>query len=138
MSETEIREFVERFEAAWAARDASAFQALWHPHGRLHYPFVERVIEGREIGALNDLTKRHAPDLTWNLLGWTSRGEVIIVEWESSNRYGDRIVTWRGVDKITLQDGKIIEEVVYTDTAPLQALRRGARFDALLQLPAPQ
>jgi hypothetical protein len=36
---------------------------------------------------------------TWTLLGWTSRGDVVVVEWESSNRYGDRIVTWRGVTR---------------------------------------
>jgi hypothetical protein len=136
MSEIEIHEFVERFRAAWAARDASAFLALWHPHGVLRYPFANRVIKGSEIGMLNDITKRNAPALTWTLIGWTSRANVVVVEWESSNRYGDRVLTWRGVDKLTLLDGKIIEEIVYVDTAPLQALRRGERFDALIQLPA--
>jgi hypothetical protein len=36
---------------------------------------------------------------------------------------------------MTLRDGKIIEEIVYCDTAPLQALRRGMKFDALIQFP---
>jgi len=135
MSEIEIQAFVERFAAAWEAREAGAFLALWHPHGTLHYPFANRVIRGSEIGLLNDLTKRAAPALTWTLLHWTSRGDVVVIEWESSNRYGDRVVTWRGVDKITLRDGKILEEVVYADTAPLHALRRGEPFDALIQLP---
>jgi len=136
MSALDIQRFVERFEAAWAARDANGFLALWHPHGVLHYPFANRVIRGSEIGLLNDLLRRGAPELTWRLLGWTARGEVVVIEWQSSNRYGDRVLTWRGVDKITLQDGKIIEEIVYADTAPLQALRRGERFEALIQLPA--
>lgn len=135
MSEIQIRQFVERFGAAWAARDGRAFLALWHPHGELHYPFANRVIKGSEVGMLNDLTRRNAPALTWTMVDWTSRNDVVVVEWESSNRYGDRVVTWRGVDKITLQDGKIIQEVVYADTAPLQALRRGTPFDALIQLP---
>jgi hypothetical protein len=135
MSEIEIQAFVERFNAAWQARDGDAFLALWHPHGALHYPFANRAIRGSEIGLLNDLTKRNAPALTWRLLHWTSRGDVVVIEWESSNRYGDRVVTWRGVDKITLHDGKILEEIVYADTAPLQALRRGERFEALILLP---
>jgi len=135
MTEVERQEFVTKFAAAWAAKDGDAFLALWQADGQLHYPFANRVIKGSEIGMLNDLTKTNAPRLTWKLIDWTARGDVIVVEWESSNQYGDRVVTWRGVDKLTFRDGKIIEEIVYTDTAPLQALRRGTSFDALMQLP---
>ncbi|HEY3950528.1 nuclear transport factor 2 family protein [Phenylobacterium sp.] len=136
MTDQDAQDFVDRFAAAWAARDASAFLALWHPHGTLHYPFAGRVIAGREIGALNDFTKAQSPHLVWNLVGWTRRGDVIVIEWRTTNRIGDREVAFGGVDKLTLKDGKIIEEVVYTDTAPLQAARRGERFEALIQLPA--
>ena len=135
MTDTETQAFVDRFAAAWAAKDGAAFQRLWHPEGKLHYPFASRVIRGDEIGKLNDLTKANAPHLTWKLLSWTSRGDVVVVEWESSNRYGEHVVTWRGVDKLTLKGGKIIEEVVYADTAPLQALRQGKPFEALIQVP---
>ena len=136
MTEQEAEDFVDRFAAAWSARDSNAFLALWHPDGQLHYPFANRTLQGREIGMLNDLVTANAPHLTWALVGWTSRGDVLVIEWESSNRYGDRTVRWRGVDKLTLVDGRIIEEIVYTDTAPLQALRQGRAFDALIQLPA--
>lgn len=135
MTETDFQAFVDKFAAAWAAKDSAAFLALWHADGKLHYPFANRIIYGREIGLLNDLTAKHSPQLTWKLLGWTARGNVCVVEWESSNRYGDTVVTWRGVDKLTLVDGKIMEEIVYADTAPLQALRQGRAFDALIQLP---
>ena len=135
MTDLEKQTFVDNFAAAWAARDGDAFLALWDPHGRLHYPFANRVIMGAEIGKLNDLTKTHAPRLTWKLVDWTSRGDVVVIEWESSNRYGEHVIVWRGVDKMTLRDGKIIEEIVYCDTAPLQALRRGMKFDALIQFP---
>ena len=135
MTDLEKQTFVNNFAAAWAARDGDAFLALWHPDGQLHYPFANRVIKGCEIGKLNDLTKAHAPQLTWKLVDWTSRDDVVVIEWESSNRYGERVIVWRGVDKMTLRDGKIIEEIVYCDTAPLQALRRGMKFDALIQFP---
>ena len=135
MTEIEAQTFVDNFAAAWAARSADAFLALWHPDGQLHYPFANRVLEGSEIGKLNDLTKTRAPQLTWTLLDWTSRGDVVVIEWESSNRYGEHLMVWRGVDKLTLRDGKIIEEIVYADTAPLQALRLQTKFDALIQFP---
>lgn len=135
MTVSDLQDFVNRFAAAWALKDGAAFLALWHRDGKLHYPFASRVIHGHEIGLLNDLTAKTSPHLTWTLLGWTSRGNVCVIEWESSNRYGETVVTWRGVDKLTLVDGKIIEEIVYADTAPLQALRQGRAFDALIQLP---
>ena len=135
MTDTEAQAFVDRFAAAWAAKDGAAFLALWHPEGKLHYPFASRVIGGDEIGKLNDLTKANTPHLTWKLLSWTARGDLVVIEWESSNRYGEQLVTWRGVDKLTLKDGKIIEEVVYADTAPLQAMRQGKPFEALIQFP---
>jgi hypothetical protein len=135
MTDNEKQVFVDSFAAAWAARNGDAFLALWHPHGQLHYPFANRVLEGSEIGKLNDLTKTRAPHLTWQLVDWTSRGDVVVIEWESSNRYGEQLIVWRGVDKLTLRDGKIIEEIVYADTAPLQARRLGTKFDALIQFP---
>ncbi|WP_170181779.1 nuclear transport factor 2 family protein [Phreatobacter stygius] len=135
MTDIEKQDFVDRFAAAWAARDGDAFLALWHPEGLLHYPFADRVIKGGEIGKLNDLTSKVSPNLTWALVDWTSRGDIVVLEWQCSNRFGDHVVTWRGVDKFTLRDGRIIEEIVYTDTAPLQALRQGTRFDALIRFP---
>jgi hypothetical protein len=135
MTLADAEEFVTRFAAAWAARNSEMFLALWWPEGKLHYPFASRVIRGCEIGMLNELTKSRSPDLRWSMIDWTARGNVIVVEWESSNRFGDGVRCWRGVDKLTLRDGRIIEEVVYADTAPLQALRRGETFEALIPIP---
>jgi ketosteroid isomerase-like protein len=135
MTETEASDFVTRFAAAWDARDGSAFLALWHEDGLLHYPFANRVLRGGEIGKLNDLLKATAPALTWKLLSWSWRNDVVVVEWESSNVYAEHTLTWRGVDKLTLRDGKIIEEIVYSDTAPLRELREGRKFPSLIPLP---
>ena len=97
MTESDAQEFVTNFAAAWAARSGEAFLALWHPEGQLHSPFYSRIVSGRELGKLNDVQKAQVPDLSWALVGWTWRGDVVVIEWESSNRYGDKIVRWRGV-----------------------------------------
>lgn len=132
MREAEAADFVRRFAAA---RSTGRGEELWHSHGRLHYPFADRVVGGDEIGQLNDLTAAQAPGLTWELLGWTFRGSVIVVEWRCANRYGDQTVRWSGVDKLTIEDGRISEEIVYADTGPLQAMRLGRQFEALMRLP---
>jgi hypothetical protein len=135
MTEQQMYQFVQCFSNAWARKEAALFESLWHPHGVLIYPYANRRIAGREIGRLNELTLRSAPALTWTLLGWTWRNDVVVIEWRSTNVYGERRLEWSGVDRITLEDDKIIEEIVYADTAPLREIREGRTFEPLIKLP---
>jgi ketosteroid isomerase-like protein len=134
MTDADIQDFVTRFAAAWAARDGAAFLALWHPDGVLRTPFAGRAIAGSELGRLNDIQKEQAPDLVWQLLDWTSRGDVVILEWQNSRVIGGKRFDFRGIDKFRLRDGKIAEEVVYADTAPLRAMRSGEKLAALIDI----
>ena len=134
MSETEVQEFVTKFAATWAAREGAAFTALWHADGVLHTPLLDRPLAGSEIARLNDVQVQVAPDLVWQLLDWTWRGDTVIVEWQSSRVVDGKRFDWRGVDKLRLRDGKICEERVYMDTALLRARRTGAALPPLLPL----
>jgi ketosteroid isomerase-like protein len=134
MSDVEVQEFVTKFAAASAARDGAAFLALWHADGVLNTPLYDRLIAGRELGRLNDMQKEVAPDHVWQLIDWTHRGDVVIIEWQSTRTACGKRFDWRGVDKFTLKDGKILEERVYMDTAPLRALRTGATLEPILTL----
>jgi ketosteroid isomerase-like protein len=134
MTDIEIQDFVTRFAAAWAARDGEAFLALWHPEGWLHSPLYDRPVAGRELGHLTEMVRERAPDSVWQLLDWTARGDTVIVEWQNTRTAGGKRFDWRGVDKFRLRDGKIVEERVYTDTAPLRAVAKGERLDAIIPL----
>jgi ketosteroid isomerase-like protein len=134
MTNTEIEDFVTRLAAAWAERDGEAFLSLWHPEGTLYYPYTDRPLKGSELGRLVQIQNETLPDLVWQLLDWTSRGDVIIVEWQCSRYISNKRFYWRGVDKLRLREGKIIEERVYADTAPLRALRTGAVLEPLTRL----
>jgi ketosteroid isomerase-like protein len=134
MTDAEIQDFVTRFAAAWAARDGAAFSALWHADGVLHYPFTDRPVAGAEIARLNEVQREAAPDLVWQLLDWTARGDVVIIEWQSTRFIAGERFDWRGVDKFRLRDGKIAEERVYADTAPLRARHSGGVLEPILRL----
>jgi ketosteroid isomerase-like protein len=129
MTDAEIQDFVTRFAAAWAARDGKAFLDLWHPEGLLRTPMVGRTVKGSELDRLLEVQIAAAPDFVWQLLDWTSRGDVSIVEWQTTRIVNGKRFSWRGVDKFRLKAGKIIEEVVYCDTAPLRALRTGEALE---------
>jgi ketosteroid isomerase-like protein len=134
MTDAEIQEFVTRFAAAWATRDAEAFLALWHPEGLLHHAILDRPLKGAELGRLVETQNELAPDLVWQLLDWTSRGDVVIVEWQNTRFIDGKRMAYRGVDKFRFRDGKIIEERVYMDTAPLRALRGGEPLKPIMRL----
>lgn len=131
MTDAEIQDFVTRFAAAWAARDGNAFLDLWHPEGLLHTPLVNRPIAGSELPQLLEVQTEAAPDFVWQLLDWTARGDVVIIEWQTTRFINGTRFSWRGVDKFRFRGGKIIEERVYCDTAPLRALRSGEALEPI-------
>jgi ketosteroid isomerase-like protein len=131
MTDTEIQDFVTRFAAAWAARDGNAFLDLWHPEGLLHTPLVDRPLAGSELPRLIEVQSAAAPDFVWQLLDWTARGDVVIIEWQTTRFIEGTRFSWRGVDKFRFKGGKIIEERVYCDTAPLRALRSGETLEPI-------
>lgn len=131
MTDAEIQDFVTRFAAAWAARDGNAFLDLWHAEGLLHTPMVGRTVKGSELGRLLEVQTAAAPDFVWQLLDWTSRGDVVIVERQTSRIVNGKRFDWRGVDKFRIREGKVIEERVYCDTAPLRALRSGETLEPI-------
>jgi ketosteroid isomerase-like protein len=131
MTDAELQDFVTRFAAAWAARDGNAFLDLWHPEGTLNTPLVGRTVKGSELNRLMEVQKAAAPDFVWQLLDWTSRGDVVIVEWQTTRIVNGARFDWRGVDKFRIRASKIIEERVYCDTAPLRALRTGETLEPI-------
>jgi ketosteroid isomerase-like protein len=61
--------------------------------------------------------------MVWQLLDWTSRGDVVVIEWQAPRTVGGQRLDWRGVDKFRPRDGRIAEERVYMDTAALRSMR---------------
>jgi ketosteroid isomerase-like protein len=134
MTDEEVQNFVTRFAAAWAGRDGNAFLELWHPDGMLHTPLVNRPVAGSELPRLLEVQTAAAPDFVWQLLDWTSRGDVVIVEWQTTRNVNGVRFEWRGVDKFRIRDGRIAEERVYSDTAPLRAFRSGEKLEPITTL----
>jgi ketosteroid isomerase-like protein len=131
MTTEEVQDFVTRFAAAWATRDGNSFLELWHPDGTLTTPLVDRPVKGSELAKLIEVQTVSAPDFVWQLLDWTSRGNVVTIEWQTTRHVEGRRFEWRGIDKFRLSDGKIAQEVVYSDTAPLRAFRSGERLEPI-------
>ena len=121
MMPVEHEAFVAAFAAAWAARDPGAFDALWHADGVLVHPVLAGPVHQRDLATFQQRLTESVPDLTWRLDGWAGRDDRVFVEWTCIAMIGGRKTSWSGVDRFRLRDGKIVEEVVYSDTQPLWA-----------------
>ena len=133
MTDADVEAFVLKFAAAWATRDADQFLALWHPDGILRTPFVGRPVAGSELGKLTEVQAQKSRTV-WQLIDWASRGDVVIIEWQNSGFADGKRFDFRGVDKFRLRDGKIAEEIVYADTAPLRAALKGETLEPMMML----
>jgi hypothetical protein len=91
-------------------RKGKAFLDLWHPDGLLNTPMVGRTVKGNELDRLLEAQIAAGPDFVWQLLDWTSRGDVVIVEWQTTRFINGSRFSWRGVDKFRVRDGKVAEE----------------------------
>jgi len=58
----------------------------------------------------------------------------VVIEWQTTRFANGRRLDWRGVDKLRLSGGRILEERVYMDTAPLRAARAGVALEPILSL----
>jgi hypothetical protein len=96
---------------------------------------AETFVAKFAVAALRALLRAGNPRLVWSLVDWTWRGDVVVIEWESTLPAGEELTRWRGVDKLTLREGRIAEEIVYSDPSPLLALRSGRAIETLVPLP---
>jgi hypothetical protein len=130
MTESEAVEFVAKLGSVWGNGVNDAFTDVWHPDGMLEHPMLDEQLRGVDIPSLQ---LAGAPDLKVEIIGWTWREDVVVVEWSVRRSLSGHEFSWQGLEKITLRDGKILKEVVYSDTAPLRALRRGKTVEPMMK-----
>ncbi|HEY4044429.1 MAG TPA: nuclear transport factor 2 family protein [Rhodopila sp.] len=135
MTESEAQDFVARYAAVWAAGISDDFRTVWDEDGMLNHPMLDRPLKGRDVPTLHRMQKAAAPTLIWRVAGWTWREDIVVVEWLCTTAAANGPFAWRGMDKFRVRDGKIIEETVYSDTAPLRAARRGEAVEPMMRFP---
>ena len=57
-------------------------------------------VKGSELDRLMEVQTAAAPDFVWQLLDWTSRGDVVIVEWQTTRVINGARFDWRGVEQV--------------------------------------
>jgi ketosteroid isomerase-like protein len=108
-----VRELIERYNAAWNAQDVDAIHSEHHPDIVFHNHTADERAEGA------DVVREHIARIFENnpTLRFTTRSlqvgeDFAVCEWTAST--GTR--EWDGVDVFPIRDGKIARKDVYSSS----------------------
>lgn len=111
--------FVERFEAAWNARDPTLLADLLDSDVVLYQPLIP-PLRGREA-AVRSLSSflRLVSDLEMTVHDSIRQADRVWIEFSFRGYVGRRRVEWRLVDWTRLSHGRVSERRAYFDPIPL-------------------
>jgi len=118
-----VRQLIERYNAAWNAQDLDTIHELHDPDVVFHNHTAGERAEGAE--AVRDHIARifaNAPDLRFQTRDLRNGDDFAVCEWTATaTRDGSR-VEWDGVDVFPLRDGRILRKDVYSASHRPRAL----------------
>jgi ketosteroid isomerase-like protein len=111
------------FAAGWdspgsAERFYAHFAPGFHEQVRLIQPGAPTVKGLRAFRALFQPVFELFPDLRADVHRWVGEGDSVYIEFTLSGTLGGRHVSWRAVDRLTFQDGLMVERQSFFDPTP--------------------
>ena len=108
--------WVAKFAANWDHPDPDGLRPLMHEDTRNLIPPMAEPGDREGVVAHFKGVLQMLPDFRLRILRWAPVADTVMIEWEGSASVAGRPLTWRGVDRISLRDGKTYEGQVYWDT----------------------
>jgi uncharacterized protein (TIGR02246 family) len=106
-----VRELIERYNAAWNAQDLDAIDALHDPNVVFHNHTADERAEGAPA-VREHIAQifRNNPTLRFTTRSLRSGDDFAVCEWTASTDSNE----WDGVDVFPLRDGLILRKDVYS------------------------
>lgn len=111
--------WVARFAAVWAKPNSDALRDLMHADTRNLIPPMAEPGDREEVVAHFAGVLRMIPDFHLKIVRWAAVADTVMIEWQAHATAAGKPLDWRGVDRISLRDGKTYEGQVYWDTRGL-------------------
>jgi SnoaL-like protein len=115
----ETQNFVEGFARGWSNPEPDGFSALFTPEVRLVAPLlpVTNGIPAAEKAFRRTFAVFHG--MRGTVHDWAPHPDGVFIEFTLSASFGGQPVSWRGVDRFLLRQGKAVERLHYFDTRPV-------------------
>jgi steroid delta-isomerase-like uncharacterized protein len=132
LSEAELRETIDRYNAAWNAHDLDAIVAMHAPDMVFdNHTAGERAV-GEEVRAHIGSIFETWPDIAFTTRRLYVRDDLVVQEWTATATHARRMtrgelvaeptgrtVTWDGLDVIPFEDDLVKRKDVYSDSVSI-------------------
>jgi ketosteroid isomerase-like protein len=112
----QAEDWVARFAANWAKPSVGNLRDLMHDDTRNLIPPMKEPGDREGVVAHFDTVLRMIPDFSLEVIRWAATADTVMIEWQGRATVAGKALGWRGVDRISLRDGKTYEGQVYWDT----------------------
>jgi hypothetical protein len=127
MSDTEAKEFTDRWLPAWTGNDPERLVAFYADNAFYSDPAVPGGLRGR--GEILEYFRRllaRYPDWVWTNTRVRPLSGGFLNYWHAVIPHGDRVVECDGVCTVIVEDGLIRRNEVYFDRTPIMLGHRGS------------
>lgn len=120
---SDIDRFMQVYEEIWPSFDADRLERLEmvHPEARIDHSGMEQPIRGDEEPDYVRGIKALLPDISLEMRNWAARGDVVFVEYAMAATVSGKRITWDGIGRFKLREGRVIDAIGRWDPAPIQA-----------------
>jgi len=108
--------WVAGFAERWESLDPNRLRDLMHADTRNLIPPMTAPADREGVIEHFSKTKAQIPDLRLQVERWAASGDAVFIEWRAHATIAGRALTWRGVDRVRLRDGRTYEGEAYWDT----------------------
>jgi ketosteroid isomerase-like protein len=108
--------WVARFAANWANPDPDGLRDLMHADTQNLIPPMAEPGDREGVVAHFSGVLQMIPDFKLAIIRWAAVADTVMIEWQGTATVAGKPLAWRGVDRISLRDGKTYEGQVYWDT----------------------
>jgi ketosteroid isomerase-like protein len=114
--------WVAGFAEHWSSPEPDRLRELMHPDTRNRIPPMKEPADREGVVAHFKDVLRQLPTLRLEVERWAVAGDAVFVEWTARARVGTRELSWRGIDRVRLRDGRTYEGEAFWDTRALAEL----------------
>jgi predicted SnoaL-like aldol condensation-catalyzing enzyme len=108
--------WVATFSDHWSSLNPDSLREMMQPDTRnLIPPMSSPANQDGVVAHFREVLKL-LPDLSLKVLRWAPVGDTVIIEWVASATYASKPLEWRGIDRVSLINGKTYEGQAYWDT----------------------
>jgi SnoaL-like domain len=121
----DVDRFMQVYEEIWPSFDADRLEKfeMVHPEAKIEHSGMERPIRGDEEPDYVRGIKAAMPDISLETRNWAARENVIFVEYAMAATVNGEPLTWDGIGRFVLREGRVIDAIGRWDTAAIQAAR---------------